>query len=404
MSSPVDVPDAVGDDGRRVRLAPRTVGALACTLVIAAAFVYQETAVTEGIVPFWGWRPTPIDYLLYVSLVLTVCYLVVPLARRPAVTRRYWRRLRERPAAVASLAYLTVFALVATFGPGFVDRFDVGSSEGIRGGTPPGQPPVGFTIPMPSASDSSRTLYCIGEVTGGTDEICHGTWRYPLGTTVAGGDLIDVLVEGARVALEVALVTAAIIVPIAVAVGTVAAYYGGWTDELLMRYVDVQLVIPALFVVIIAQETFAGRSLVVVVLAFGLFDWGGTARLVRSEALQRVGSGYVRAAEDAGSSGPHVIRRHLVPNVSSTVVTAVTNKMPTLVVVEAGIAYLGFSSPLSQSWGTTLAMGLGGLHGTTTYWWTALSAGLLLVTTVGALHVLGDALRDVFDPRSEVSR
>ena len=398
MSPSVDLPDGVGEGGSpRIRLAPRTLGALAGVGVVAAAFVYQRVAVPPGIVPFWGWRPTPIDYLLYVSLVLTVCYLVVPLARRPAVTRRYWRRIRDRPAAVASLGYLAVFTLVGTFGPGAVDRFDIGSAEGLRGGTPPGQPPPGFTAPMKGSTGASRTLYCIGEVTGGTDPVCHGTWRYPLGTTVAGGDVIDLLVEGARVALEVALVTAAIIVPVAVAVGTVAAYYGGWVDELLMRYVDVQLVIPALFVVIIAQETFDGRSLLIVVLAFGLFDWGGTARLVRSEALQRMSSGYVRAAADAGSGGPRTIRRHLVPNVSSTVVTAVTNKMPTLIVVEAGIAYLGFSSPLSQSWGTTLAMGLSYAP---TYWWTALATGTALAATVGALHLLGDALRDVLDPRT----
>lgn len=401
MASSVDTSDALDDDGGGVRVAPRTLVAVAATAVIAAAFVYQEVVVTEGIVPFWGWRPTPIDYLLYVSLVLTACYLVVPLARRPARTRRYWRRLRERPAAVASLGYLVAFTLVGAFGPGAVDRFDVGSAEGIRGGVPPGQPPPGFSVAMPSTTGASQTLYCIGEVTGGTDEVCHGTWRFPLGTTVAGGDVIDVVVEGARVALEVALVTAAIIVPVAVVVGTVAAYYGGWVDELLMRYVDVQLVIPALFVVIIAQETFAGRSLVVIVLAFGLFDWGATARLVRSEALQRMDSGYVRAATDAGSGGPRTIRRHLVPNVSSTVVTAVTNKMPTLIVVEAGIAYLGFSSPLSQSWGTTLSMGLSRAP---MYWWTAVFSGVLLVATVGALHVLGDALRDVLDPRTEVSR
>ncbi|WP_152529753.1 ABC transporter permease [Candidatus Halobonum tyrrellensis] len=400
MSGPVDAADVDGRASRGFRPAPRTVGAVVAVGVIAAAFVYQRVAVPSGIVPFWGWRPTPIDYLLYVSLVLTGCYLVVPLARRPRTTRRYWRRLRERPSAVASLGYLLAFALVGTFGPGAVDRFDVGSAEGLRGGVPPGQPPPGFAVPMPGAvGGESQTVYCLGEVTGGADPVCHGTWRFPLGTTVAGGDVVDLLVEGARVALEVALVTAAVIVPIAVAVGTVAAYYGGWVDELLMRYVDVQLVVPALFVVIIAQETFAGRSLLVVVLAFGLFDWGATARIVRSEALQRMRSGYVRAAADAGSGGPRTIRRHLVPNVSSTVVTAVTNKMPTLVVVEAGIAYLGFSSPLSQSWGTTLSMGLSRAP---LYWWTALFAGVLLVATVGALHLLGDALRDVLDPRTEV--
>lgn len=166
-----------------------------------------------------------------------------------------------------------------------------------------------------------------------------------------------------------------------------------------MRYVDVQLVLPAVFLVIVVQSLF-GRSLLHIVLVFGFLNWGGTARVVRADALQRVEEGYVKAAESAGASSVWVLYRHVVPNVSDTLVTAITLQMPTLIIVEATISFLGYGSPLERSWGATIN---GGLHGFPTTWWTTLFPAIVLFFTAVSFHVLGDALRDILDPQMEGS-
>ncbi|WP_348612479.1 ABC transporter permease [Halobaculum rarum] len=398
MSRAHDSPDdrfAVdpGDRGivERLRVTPRTLALFVAWAVLAAAALWETFVATTGVVPFWGVSTGVIEYLYYASLAV-VGWALAPLARRPDLRRRYWRRLRRKPAALASAAYLLVLWYTATFGGRTLSLLGIESAEDLRYGVPAAQPPAWTSIEM-----SPTIPYCQASLDGGT---CPGTWHFPLGTTVDGHGMIHLVVEGARVAVQVSLVTAALVVPTAVLVGTVAAYYGGRIDALLMRYVDLQRVVPAVFLVLLVQETFS-RSLVTIVVVFGLFDWDGTARLVRSAAASRVDTGYVRAARDAGMSDAQIVRRHVVPNVSDTVVAAVANRMPTLVLVEAGIAYLGFTNPLARSWGSTIAIGFSRFP---ELWWTVAFAAIPLVCTVAAMSVLGDALRDVLDPRTEVRR
>lgn len=382
---PIDWPSATG---RRFPVRPRTLAFLATAGAVVAAWVYDAVYVGPGLVPFWGWSPGVIGYLLYLTLAFTVFYVVVPLAQRPTLTRRYWRRLRDRPTAMAALGYLVVFVLVGTFGPGAIDHFGIGSYPPY--GPPLSQPPVWGEIDM---SRTNLINICAGET---VDGVCHGSWAFPLGTTVQGKDMIDATVAGARVALEIAFVTAALIVLLATLVGTVAAVYGGWVDELSMRVVDVLQVIPAIFVVIILQER--SPRIITIVAVFGLLEWGSVARLVRSEALQRVEEQYITAARSAGASRLAIVRGHVVPNVSNTLVTAATAQMPRLIVIEASIAFLGFTDPFGLSWGATIGTGL---HRLPTYWWMAIFPGIALVLTALSLHVLGDALRDVLDPRMD---
>lgn len=375
----------------RAPITPRTAALFAAWAVLAAAALWEAFVTPTGVVPFWGVSTGIIEYLYYASLAV-VGWALAPLARRPDLRRRYWRRLRRKPAALASAAYLLVLWYAATFGVWTLSALGIESTEGIPYGVPAAQPPAWTGIEM-----SPTIPYCLASRDG---DMCPGTWHFPLGTTVDGHGMIHLIVEGARVAVQVSLVTAALVVPAAVLVGTVAAYYGGRVDALLMRYVDLQRVVPAVFVVLLVQESFS-RSLVTIVVVFGLFDWDGTARLVRSAAASRVDAGYVRAARDAGVSDPQIVRRHVIPNVSDTVVAAVANRMPTLVLVEAGIAYLGFTNPLAQSWGSTIAIGFSRFP---ELWWTVLFAAIPLVCTVAAMSVLGDALRDVLDPTAEVRR
>ncbi|WP_284012164.1 hypothetical protein [Halobaculum litoreum] len=184
----------VDTDGRRVvdRLPVRlrTVALAGVLTVLAVAGVWEEVVTPDGVVPFWGVSTSIIEYLYYASLAVAACYVGVPLARRPDLRRRYWRRLRRRPVGLAAAAYLLVVWYAATFGAWTIDALGVESTEEITYGVPPSQPPAWATVEM-----SPTIPYCQGTLEG---DLCHGTWYFPLGTTVNGDGLVTLIVEGGR--------------------------------------------------------------------------------------------------------------------------------------------------------------------------------------------------------------
>jgi peptide/nickel transport system permease protein len=273
--------------------------------------------------------------------------------------------------------------LVALVGPAFVGVPKIGFD-------PPYQPPVGLSA---SSVDVSP---CVGQA---TDGVCFGTMKHPLGTDGNSRDVVTIVVTGLRISLEVALISAMLLVPLATAVGTVAAEYGGWVDDVLMRFVDLQQVVPAFFVYIVVQYVFEPR-LTLMLVVFGLLSWGSIARMVRSEAVQKREAEYVRAAESAGASRPWIVRKHIVPNVSNTVISAVTLQIPTLIVIEAALSYLALGDPTVTSIGNAIS---GALNQTEfpAYWWVSTAPLVALLITVVALNLFGDTMRDVLDPRME---
>lgn len=362
----------------------RTLGFLASVAAIAALFVYDYRM--AGARTLGEWDATPLNWLALLSVAVVAFYGVAPLVADRERAVRYWRRFRRDRLAVAGLAYLAVFVAVGALGPVFVD-------------VPPSDLPHAFQPPAWASTDASLPLECVGQVSNG---LCHGTWQHPLGTNAAGKDLLVLVALGARVSLVVALVSTAIVIPLATAVGTVAGYVGGWVDAVAMRYVDVQQTVPA-FLVYVLLVFFLGRSLFLMVVAFGLFGWGGVARMVRSEALQRREEAYTRAALAAGAGPLYVVRRHILSNVSSTVVTAATLEVPVLVLTEAALSFLELGDMTLVSWGRVVA---GGLETRWTVfpdgWWISLAPVLALGVTVLSLSVVGDALRDATDPRERV--
>jgi peptide/nickel transport system permease protein len=370
----------------------RTVAFLVSVGLLAGLFCYdwfiaasnQPTLGTQGGL---NWDVTRLDWLFVLSLLALLFYVVVPLASNREQTKRYWRRLRTNKVAVVSVLYLVGFIVVGTVGPILLGRPDANILAKY-------QPPLLFTV------EGSAALNCLGEVTqSATSSLCHGTLQYPLGTTIAGAGMLTVVVVGMRISLQVALITSMIIVPIATTVGTVAGYAGGLTDEILMRYVDVQQAVPA-FLVYLILIFVLGRSLFLIVLVFGLLSWGGVARLVRSETIQRREEGYIMAARNAGVGRAQILRRHLLPNVSSTVITATTHLIPLLILAEAALAFLELGVIALPSWGQTIALSYQGDYFLQA-WWVWLLPLLFLTATVTSLSVLGDALRDALDPRGE---
>ena len=348
-------------------------------VVLAAGVGYDHEVVRAGQPLVGSWDVGAMDWLVALSLLAVACYAAVPLASNRRLTRLYWRRLRRRPLALASAGYLLAFVLLGLVGPAVVGR-----PEFLGGGSH--QPPWLWSV------EAGRVSRCLGTVANGR---CHGSLAHPFGTTIGNRDVFVYVVNGMQVALQISLVTAAILVPIATFVGTVAAYVGGRVDEVLMRYVDLQQTIPPFFVYLVAQYVL-GPSLLLIVTVFGFLNWGSAARLVRSEALAKQRAEYVLAARSAGSPPLRTIRTHLVPNVSSTVVTSVTLQIPALIVIEVTLSFLGIGAPGIWSWGNLVLIGMEYFP---TFWWVAVFPLAAILLTVVAFYVLGDALRDVLDPR-----
>lgn len=356
----------------------RTPAFLAALAALAAAAIHdaRSAAALPG-----GWTPSGLDWLLAAALLVLLAYGAVPLARDRQLTVRRWRRLRSDPWATAATAYLLGFLVVGTVGPLVV-------------GEPTSELAHAYQPPAFTTTGTFHVPECLGPVADGR---CHGTLRYPLGTNGQGEGLVRLTVAGARVALQVALVASLLLVPLATLVGVVAGYRGGWVDTVLMRYVDVQQTVPAFLVYLVLVFVF-GRSLFLVVVVFGLFSWGGAARLVRADVLQRRDQGFVGAAAAFGAGDSWIARRHLLPSVSGTVAVAATRQAPSLILVEAALAFMKLTPSGSGSWGELIAFGMDAYF--PARWWISTVPVAALVATVLAFGVFGDALRDVLDPRA----
>lgn len=369
------------DRGRSVD--PRDAGFVATLALLVAAAVYVEhVRPSDRPLPLVGfWDPLLVDWVFFGTLLVAACYGVVPLVRHRRAVRATWATLRADRIALASLAWLAGFLVVGTVAPVVVGTIPFG---------PLHQPPVGVAVL------EGYVGTCAGPV---VDGLCHGTLAHPLGTNGNGKDLLLLTLAGTRTALEMVLVTATIIVPVGVGVGVVAGYLGGRVDGLLMRYVDLQQTIPALFIYM-ALAVLVGPSLLLMIVVFGLLNWGNVARLVRSEVRQKRDLAYVTAARAAGVGRWRIIRRHVVPNVAGIVVTATALKLPTLVIVEATLSYLQLGDPRVVSWGNIVSVGAIWYQDPTLYWWVGAFPMGALVATAVAMSLVGNALQDALDPRS----
>ena len=305
---------------------------------------------------------TNVDWLFGLVLLVGCWTVVVPLWRDERVRRYYWRRIRLHRAAMVSLVFLGVVFLVGLLGPMVLGRPEPNWALGHL-------PPVGF----------------------------GGTWDHPLGTTRNGEDVLLIAISGMQVSMQVGLIATAVSVALATVVGTTAAVAGGWVDEALMRGVDLLMTFPTFFLILFLVFVYGGDLFLLIVI-LSITGWGGQARLIRSEALQRVEEGYVRAARAAGASRRYVVRHHVLPNVSNTVITAATLAIPYLILYEAVVAFLGFGDPDVWSWGRAIDDGRSHLG---TAPWVSTIPGVFLFLTVLAFNFLGDALRDALDPRHQ---
>ncbi len=229
----------------------------------------------------------------------------------------------------------------------------------------------------------------------------EGSWDHILGTDNLGRDIFSRLIYGARVSLTVAFFGVLIAASLGLFIGSISGYMGGRVDSVIMNIINLILSLPyLLFVVFIAA--ILGRSLINVILIFGITDSPIFARVTRGEVLRMRQSGYVESAISAGARWPRIIFDHITPNLIGPLITLATFEMSAMIFYEAGLGFLGLSVPPSvPSWGNMLAAGRKYLQCCP---WIAGAPGLAIMWTSMGMNLLGDWLRDVLDPRLRRSR
>ena len=293
----------------------------------------------------------------------------------PGAWAQAWRRLRKNRAAIVGLVIIALLYVVAIFSP-LIARYD-------------------------------PTQVHFDAITAPPAWMPGGSWAYPLGTDGVGRDVLSRLIYGSRISMSIGLVPVAFYLIIGGTIGLVAGYAGGFVDTLLMRVVDVFYALPDLLIIItlvtLLRETVIGNLLAGMVLllaALALFNWVGTARLVRGQVLAYKEMSFVEAARALGSSPTRVVMRHITPHVLAPVIVQMTFTIPGAITAEAVLSFIGIGiRPPTPSWGNMIQDGFGSLF---TQPWLAIAPALCIAVVTLSFTFLGDGLRDALDPHMRI--
>lgn len=233
-----------------------------------------------------------------------------------------------------------------------------------------------------------------------TLHIAPGAWNppspaHPLGQTQLGYDVLSRLIYGARTSLTVALPAIAASVTGGVIIGTVAAFYRGWIDSVLMRICDIFLAFPGLILALVFVAIF-GRKIENIMIIWGILGIPYYARLIRGNVLQARELTYVQAARVAGAGNMRIMFRHILPNCIQPIIISLTFDIGTMVLSLAALSYLGFSDPTMIEWGNDINNARTNLYDAP---WASLWPGLMILICVLGFMLVGDGLRDALDPR-----
>nr|WP_242020916.1 ABC transporter permease [Cytobacillus oceanisediminis] len=220
-----------------------------------------------------------------------------------------------------------------------------------------------------------------------------------LGADQVGRDLLSRIIHGAKISLMVGFFGVIISMVIGTVLGLISGYFGKWLDDFIMRIADIQLAFPFMLFAIVIMSVL-GTGIWKIIIILGLTYWVGFARLIRGEVISLKEQEYVQAAKAIGGTNFTIIRKHILPNVMSSILVLGTMYIAEFILLEASLTFLGLGvDPTIPSWGGMLA---DSRNYVTSAWWTATFPGVAIMLTVLGFNLLGDWLRDRFDPNMKL--
>jgi len=269
-----------------------------------------------------------------------------------------WRRFKRHKLAMAGLCILLAMYLMAAFAP------------------------LIATQPFDAVDPPNRLMPPSREHLVGTDSL--------------GRDIFSRLVWGSRVSLSVGFVAAGVAVTVGTVIGAIAGYFGGWVDDILMRFTEIIMAFPTFFL-LLTIISIVERSIFNIMVVIGLTSWTGLARMVRGQILSLREQEFVLAARALGASDARIIFRHILPNALAPVIVSATLRIGGAILSESSLSFLGIGVPEPfPSWGSILNNGRSYLLQAP---WITTVPGILIFLTVLAFNYVGDGLRDALDPR-----
>ena len=289
-----------------------------------------------------------------------------------------WKRLKRNRLAVLGMTVVSFVIVASLLGPPIIRMMNGYTYDYI-----PSDPKLLVSLPPFTAPDGSFS------------------WTHPMGTDDAGRDILARVLLGGRISLMVGIISTLVSLVIGITFGATAGYLGGKIDEVMMRMVDVLYAIPYMMIVIVLLAFFGSQSpmgqLVLLFVALGAVSWLTMARIVRGQVISLKNQEFVLAARATGVPAWKIIARHLVPNTLGPVIVYATLTIPSVMLLEAFLSFLGLGvqAPLA-SWGSLSA---DGIQNIAIFPWQLLCPGITMAVTLFSLNFLGDGLRDALDPQ-----
>jgi peptide/nickel transport system permease protein len=301
--------------------------------------------------------------------------LAVEAPLRPGARFQLWRELLRQRSGLVAVAILAVFTVLAIVPDAIVGPLQTAvTAEGPR-------------LEPPSAA-------------------------YPLGTDELGRSMLNLVVHATRISMVIGLLATVITVAVGAGLGIVSGYVGGRFDAVMMRIADFFLVLPTFVLAIIltsiirdvlgtGSRQIAGirLSLLVIVVVIGITSWSSTARIIRAQTLSLKERAFVDRARVIGSSGPRIMRRHILPNVTNLVIANAVLTFAGAILTETTLSFVGLGDPFQPSWGQLLDASQSAGAPTLGAWWYFVPAGAAVVLVVFAFTLLGNALDEIMNPR-----